>query len=112
MEQSIRPIEMRDFTSRYLYTRVSNSTPHKRGAKIKSHPAGKSLNFQAKRNKVKKLSKKSFQSFYLTLDEVMLKRFLLRSMMNGVGVNKTDCPKENKMTFSVPARSKTSHVFP
>jgi hypothetical protein len=51
-------------------------------------------------------------SFYLTLDVVMLKRFLLRSMMNGVGVNKTDCPKENKMTFSVPARSKTSHVLP
>ncbi|HXB59704.1 MAG TPA: hypothetical protein VNU95_09070, partial [Candidatus Acidoferrales bacterium] len=65
-----------------------------------------------KRNKVKNVVRKNSQSFYLTLDEVMLKRFLLRSMMNGVGVNKTDCPKENKMTFSVPARSKTSHVFP
>jgi hypothetical protein len=71
------------------------------------------LNFQAKTNKVKKSRReKSFQSFYLTLGEVMLKRLLLRSIMNGVGVNKTDCPKENKMTFSVPARSKTSHVFP
>jgi hypothetical protein len=70
------------------------------------------LNFNAKSNKVKKLIGKNFPSFYLTLDDVMLKRLLLRSTMNGVGVNKTDCPKENKMTFSVPARSKTSHVFP
>ncbi len=35
----------------------------------------------------------------------------LRSIMNGVGVNKTDVCNKPKMTFSVPARSKTSHVF-
>ncbi len=40
------------------------------------------------------------------------KTMTLRSIMNGVGVNKTDCPKQKKMTFSDPARSKTSHVFP
>ena len=70
----------------------------------------KSIEFPSK--KPQKAGEKNLQSFYLTLDEVMLKRLKPRSMMNGVGVNKTDCPKENQMTFSVPARSKTSHVFP
>jgi hypothetical protein len=81
----MRITEMKDFTARYLSTRASNSTPLKRGSadgdsehhqeyKIKL-PLKNPLNFQAKENKVKPVVSKDFQSFYLTLDEFMLKRF-------------------------------------
>jgi hypothetical protein len=39
-----------------------------------------------------------------------VKKVLLRSMMNGVGVNKTDCPNQNKMTFSNPASAELPRV--
>jgi len=43
---------------------------------------------------------------------VYAKTMSLRSMMNGVGVNQDRLSETETMTFSDPARSKTSHVFP